>query len=63
MAIFYGKTVDEAINIALNELNIDKDSAVITVLEEPQKGFLGVGGKDAKVEVYKKEVRENLGVL
>ena len=55
MAIFYGKTVDEAINIALNELNIDKDSAVITVLEESQKGFLGIGGKDAKVEVSKKE--------
>ena len=55
MAIFYGKTVDEAISIALNELNLDKNDAVITVLEEPQKGFLGIGGKDAKVEVSKKE--------
>lgn len=55
MAIFYGKTVDEAINVALNELNINKEDAVITVLEEAQKGFLGIGGKDAKVEVIKKE--------
>lgn len=55
MAIFYGKTVEEAINVALSELNINKEDAVITVLEEAQKGFLGIGGKDAKVEVTKKE--------
>ena len=53
--VFYGKSVEEAIDIALNELNITKEQAVITVLEEPQKGFLGIGGKNAKVEVNKKE--------
>ena len=51
MAIFYGKSVEEAIDIALSELNITKDQAKITVLEEAQKGFLGIGGKNAKVEV------------
>ena len=51
MAIFYGKSVEEAIDIALSELNITKEQAKITVLEEAQKGFLGIGGKNAKVEV------------
>ena len=51
MAIFYGKSVEEAIDNALIELNISKDQAKITVLEDAQKGFLGIGGKNAKVEV------------
>ena len=51
MAIFYGKSVDEAIANALKELNITKDKAKITVLEEAQKGFFGIGSKDAKIEV------------
>lgn len=55
MALFYGKTVEEAIEIALKELNIDKDQACIEVLEEPQKGFLGIGTKEAKVKVEKKK--------
>ena len=55
MAIFYGKTIDEAISKGLEALSIDKEQAEITVLEEAQKGFLGIGGHDAKVEVNKKE--------
>lgn len=55
MAIFYGKSVEEAIDNALIELKISKDQAKITVLEEAQKGFLGIGGKNAKVEVIVKE--------
>lgn len=54
MAIFYGKTVDEAIANALSSLNLEKDQVEITVLEEAQKGFLGIGSHDAKVEVSKK---------
>ena len=55
MAIFQGKSVEEAIDNALIELNITKDQAKITVLEEAQKGFLGIGGKNAKVEVIAME--------
>ncbi len=54
MAIFQGKTIEDAINQGLLALNIEKEQAEITVLEEPQKGFLGIGSKDAKVEVSKK---------
>ncbi len=54
MAIFYGKTIEEAISNGLSSLSIEKDQAEITVLEEPQKGFLGIGSHDAKVEIIKK---------
>ncbi len=50
-----GKTVEEAISSALKELNISKEEADITVIEEGSKGFLGIfGGKDALVLVAKK---------
>lgn len=50
------KTVDEAITKALKELNITADEAVVEVLEEGKKGFLGMFSKDAKVRVSTKEV-------
>ncbi|MET3617755.1 spoIIIJ-associated protein [Peptoniphilus olsenii] len=50
-----GKTVDEAVREALIELNITEDDAIIEVLEEAQKGFLGIiGSKDATVKVSRK---------
>ena len=49
-----GKSVEEATELALAELNITKEEAVIEVLQEPQKGFLGIGGKDAEVRVTAK---------
>ena len=55
MAEFLGKTVEEAIELGLKTLGLEKDSAEITVLEEPVKGFLGLGGKKAKVEICAKK--------
>lgn len=55
MAEFLGKTVEEAIELGLKTLGIEKDCAEITVLEEPVKGFLGLGGKKAKVEINVKK--------
>ncbi|NLN48195.1 MAG: protein jag [Clostridiales bacterium] len=54
------KTIDEAIELALNDLNIKKENAKIDILEEPSKGFLGIiGSKDAKVRVEEiEEVKE-----
>lgn len=50
-----GKTVEEAVDKALLELNTNRDQVNIRVLEEPNKGFLGlIGSKDAVVEVEKK---------
>lgn len=58
-----GKTVDEAVREALNELNITRDNAEIEVLDEGQKGFLGlIGSKDATVKVWPK-VDETKSIL
>lgn len=46
------KTVDEAINLALSELNTVKEDVLVEVLEEPSKGLFGfLGTKEAKVKV------------
>ena len=58
-----GKTVDEAVREALTELNINKEDANIQILDEGQKGFLGlIGSKDATVKVWPKE-DENKNIL
>lgn len=46
------KTVDEAIQLALDELNIELEDADVEILEEGSKAKLGIfGGKGAKVRV------------
>jgi spoIIIJ-associated protein len=50
------KTIDEAVNAALEELNADRDNVSIEVLEQPTKGIFGIlGNKHAKVRVSLKE--------
>lgn len=45
------KTKDEAIQLALLELGIKIEDAIIEVVDEGKQGFLGIGGKDAVVRV------------
>ncbi|MBM7095367.1 MULTISPECIES: RNA-binding cell elongation regulator Jag/EloR [Alteribacter] len=46
-----GKTVDEAIELAIEKLGVSREQADIRIIEEAQKGFLGIiGGKPAVVE-------------
>ena len=49
-----GKTVEEALEAALKELNLTKEEVDYTVLIEPKKGFLGFGKKEAKILVTPK---------
>lgn len=51
----WGKDVETATNLALQELKISEEEAEITVLESPSKGFLGIGGRLARVRVARKE--------
>ena len=45
-----GKTVDDAVNEALKEMNLTLDEVEVTVIEEGSKGFLGIiGAKNAVV--------------
>lgn len=46
------KTVEEAINEALIELDANEDDVNVEIIEEPSKGLFGlIGGKDAKIRV------------
>lgn len=57
-----GKTVEEAVNKGLEELNLSRDKVEIEVLEEPSKGFLGlIGSKEATVKVS--EIQDTKDIL
>ena len=69
-----GKTIDEAVNEALNELGTTRENVEIEVISEGKRGILGIGAEDAKVRVkmeltplqksekYLKEVMESFGI-
>ena len=46
-----GKTIDLAIEAALAQLGLDRDSVSVTVLAQAKSGFLGIGAAPAKVQV------------
>ncbi len=49
------RSVEEAIQAGLSELSISEEQAEVSIIQEPQKGFLGIGGRDAVVKVSVKE--------
>lgn len=53
-----GKSVDEAIKAALEELNCEIDDVVIEVIEEPTKSLLGLVKKPAVIKVSRREKPE-----
>ena len=46
-----GKTIDLAVEAALAQLGLDRDSVSVTVLAQAKSGFLGIGAQPAKVQV------------
>ena len=46
-----GKTIDLAIEAALTQLGLDRDSVSVQVLSQAKAGFLGFGAAPAKVQV------------
>ena len=49
------KDVDSAVRLALEDLQLGIDEVDVTVLEEPSRGFFGIGKKLALVKVEKKK--------
>ena len=49
----WGKDIKTATDLALKELKASIDEVKVTVVEEPSKGFLGIGSKLALVRVEK----------
>lgn len=66
---FTGKTIEEAIEIGLKELNKTREQVEVKIIEIPSKGFLGfIGVKMAKVKITiiddpEEDVRKFLGDL
>ena len=50
----WGRSVDEAVELALKDLKLTREEVEVTVIEEPSKGFFGLGSKLAKVRVEKR---------
>ena len=46
-----GRTEEAAVQSALDQLGLDRDSVSVEILERAKKGFLGIGGTLAKVKV------------
>lgn len=58
-----GKTVQEAVSLALDELNVDRSRVEIEVLEEGTKGIFGIlGNKVARVRVTVKESKAEAAI-
>jgi spoIIIJ-associated protein len=56
-----GKTIEEAIDIALVELNASREEVEIKVITRGKSGLLGFGNEEARVKVEKKsDVPENI---
>ena len=46
-----GRTEDDAIRAALEELGMDRDDVSVEILERAKSGFLGIGASPAVVRV------------
>lgn len=55
----WGTDVDTAVQLALNDLKLTIDEVDVTVLEEPSRGFFGIGSKLALVRVEKKKPEQS----
>ncbi|MHB8171700.1 MAG: RNA-binding cell elongation regulator Jag/EloR [Thermincolia bacterium] len=70
-----GKTIEEAVSKAINELGVEREQVEVEILEEPNKGFFGIIGsrlalvkvkvKDSpveKVKIFLKEIFSIMGL-
>ena len=46
-----GRSVPEALEVALNELGVDEHDAEVVVVDEPKSGLFGIGRTEARVRV------------
>ena len=51
-----GKTVEEAIDAALDELGVDESDIEYEVLDSPKRGFFGLGGAGARIRARVKPI-------
>jgi len=54
---YTAKSIEEALERALNEMMLTREDIEYEVVQEPAKGFFGIGRKDAVVRVRKKVIK------
>lgn len=52
---YTAKTIEEAVNLGLKDLDLNIEQVEYVVLEQPTKGFIGIGAKPAKISMKKKK--------
>lgn len=57
-----GRTVEEAVRAALEEIGVGADEAEVQVLQEPRRGFLGLGAREAWVRVTRRRRPDRFAV-
>ncbi len=57
-----GKTVQEAVNSALEELGADREAVDVEIIDEGAKGLFGIGSKSARVKVTLRDTQNEDGV-
>lgn len=55
-----GKSVEEALRLALIDLEASREEVDYEVIDEGNKGFLGFGAKDCLIKVFKKNTTEDV---
>ena len=55
---YTAKSIEEALEKALNEMMLTRDDIEYEVIQQPSKGFLGIGKKDAVVRVKRKVIEQ-----
>ena len=66
--VMTAKSVDEAVELALKELDADREEVEVEVVSRGKTGFLGLGGEQARVRVTRLAgdgglAREAIGVV
>lgn len=57
------KTIEEAVDLGLRELGLNRNNTEIEIIQEPTKGFLGVfGGNDAIVKIKEKDKHTDINL-
>ena len=57
-----GRSIDAALDAALDELGVDEEDVEFEVLQEPKSGVLGIGRSDARIRARVKPIsREKPG--
>ena len=54
--IFTGKTIEEAQTAASKKFGVPISAISFEILEEPKKGFMGIGSRDAKIKATAKDM-------